>query len=170
MSHRAVAIANEFLRQPGAAEQLTQMQIQKLAYIANGWNWAINDEQLISDDPEAWTLGPVYRDLYDHTKFFGKEPIGRLITPDDSEVSRFFGSGKREQPPYSAPLTQRERAVIGHVWHRYGRLSGVRLSQLTHQAGTPWYEAYRRGKNSRLDQGTIRQHYVELAERASGHA
>lgn len=167
MPHRAVAIANEFLKLPGAAERLTQMQLQKLAYIAHGWNYAINGEPLISDDPEAWTYGPVYRDLYDHAKFFGKEPIGRQITPDDNEISRFFSDGKRSQPPYSAQLTDRERQVIRHVWNRYGRLGGGTLSQLTHRPGTPWFEAYKRGKNSVLNQDQIRQHYVELAARTA---
>jgi uncharacterized phage-associated protein len=144
------------------------MQLQKLAYFAHGWNWAINGEPLISDTAEAWTWGPVYRDLYDHTKFFGKDPIGRQITPDDSEAARFFGDGKRSQPAYAAPITDRERQVIRHVWNRYGRLSGGRLSQLTHQPGTPWFEAYTtRGKNSKLSEDRIRQHYNDLAARAA---
>lgn len=168
MPHRSVTIANEFLRQPGAAERLTQMHLQKLTYFSHGWNWAINQAPLVADDVEAWTFGPVYRDLYNHTKFFGSNPIGRLISPDDSDVARFFGNGTRSQPAYAAPLADRERQVIRQVWHRYGGLSGIRLSELTHQPDTPWYEAYRRGKNSRLDQEIIRKHYAGLAARASG--
>jgi uncharacterized phage-associated protein len=167
MSHRAVAIANEFLRQPGACEQLTQMQLQKLTYFAHGWNWALNGAPLTGDQIEAWTFGPVYRDLYDHTKFFGKEPVGRLITPDDSEVARFFGDKKGAASPYSADLTEREKQIIGRVWRRYGGLGGVALSRLTHQPGTPWFEAYKRGKNSAIDQDAIRQHYTEIAARAA---
>jgi uncharacterized phage-associated protein len=167
MSHRAVAIANEFLKQPGAGERLTQMQLQKLVYFANGWNWALNDSALVSDTPEAWSYGPVYRELYNHTRYFGKEPIGRLITPDDSEIARVFGEGRREQAPYSASVTNRESQIIQQVWRRYGGLSGIRLSELTHQPGTPWFEAYKRGKNSPLDQDMIRIHYADIAAKAA---
>jgi uncharacterized phage-associated protein len=168
MPHRAVAVANEFLRLPGATEQLTQMHAQKLAYFAHGWNWALNDEPLISEQAQAWSYGPVYPDLYDHTKFFGREPMGRLITPDDSEVARFFGRKLvRNNPPYAANMTERERQIIRHCWSRYGGLSAIRLSELTHQPGTPWYEAYRRGKNTPLDEETIRRHYVGIANRTA---
>ena len=166
MAHRAVEIANEFLRLPGAAGRLTQMHLQKLTYIAHGWNWAVNNEPLISDDIEAWSFGPVVRDLYDHTKFFGSQPIDRLITPDDSQVARFFG-GTGEAPAYRAPLTDREREVIRQVWDRYGKLSAIRLSELTHQPGTPWFQAFQHGRNATIDEEAIRAHYNALADRAA---
>ena len=170
MAHRAVEIANQFLKQPGAEGSLTQMQLQKLTYLANGWNWAINGEPLVSDAVEAWDFGPVYRDLYEHTKYFGRDPLGRFISPDDSLPARVFGlRGDRghEPEPYSAELTDRERAVVEHVWKRYGGLSGARLSALTHQSGTPWFKTYtERGKSAPIDQGLIKQHYDELARRA----
>lgn len=168
MPYRSVEIANEFLRQPGALGSLTQMQLQKLAYLANGWNWAINGDRLIEDPVEAWDFGPVYRELYDHTKFFGKQPLTRMVTAEDSQAARVFGwrSDERAQP-YVAHLNDRERAVVANVWNRYGRLGGAQLSALTHQRGTPWFNAYSTtGKNAVIDQAAIRQHYDELAQRA----
>jgi uncharacterized phage-associated protein len=166
MTHRAVEIANEFLRIPGAAGQLTQMHLQKLTYIAHGWNWAINGEPLINDEIEAWSFGPVVRDLYEHTKFFGSQPLDRPITPDDSQVARFFGK-TGHAAPYRAALTDRERQVIEQVWERYGRLSAIRLSELTHQPGTPWFQAFQRGRNAQIDDESIRLYYDALAERAA---
>ncbi|CAN7356939.1 Panacea domain-containing protein [Caulobacter sp. LjRoot300] len=166
MPYKAVEIANEFLRLPGAAERLTQMQLQKLTYIAHGWNWAINDAPLIIDDIEAWSFGPVVRDLYEHTKFFGSEPIGRLISPDDSKISSFFGK-TGEAAPYRADLTPREREVIAQVWSRYGDLSAARLSALTHQPDTPWFKAFQRGRNTRIEDEVIRTYYDALAQRAA---
>lgn len=164
MPHRAVAIANEFLAQPGANEFLTQMALQKLTYFAHGWNWAVNRDRLVIEAPEAWAFGPVYRDLYDHTKTFGKQPIGRLITTADSEAARIFGLRGNEPSPYVAPLTERERAVIQHVWRRYRGLDAIALSQLTHRPGTPWFETYQnRGQNTPIDDQLIRQHYERLA-------
>jgi len=169
MPHRSVAIANEFLKMPGALETVTQMQLQKLVYLAHGWNLVVNECRLVSDPIEAWTYGPVFRDLYDHTKFFGKEPIGRLITPDDSEAVRVFSKFLRNrQPPYQANVTDREKQVIQHVWNRYGALDAIRLSQLTHQRGTPWFDTFtQKGRDSVISDEIIRPHYVQLAERAT---
>ena len=166
MPYNAVAIANAFLAKPGALGALTQMQLQKLTYIADGWNMAINGSPLVTDTAQAWDYGPVFPDLYDHTKFFGGRPIGRLITPDDDDAVRFFGRATDHARPYEADLQPEERAVIDHVWKRYGQLSGARLSALTHQEGTPWSKAYRQGKNTPLDTDEIRGHYIALAERA----
>jgi uncharacterized phage-associated protein len=166
MPYRSVEIANEFLRLPGAQGKLTQMQLQKLAYLANGWNLAINGEPLISEPVEAWDYGPVYRDLYDHTKFFGKAPLPRLITAADDEAARFFMSGPAPSA-YEAPLTERERAVVSHVARRYGSLSGAQLSAMTHQRGTPWFETYTKsGRSQLIPIDLIKAHYDQLAERA----
>ncbi|WP_240633942.1 Panacea domain-containing protein [Caulobacter flavus] len=142
------------------------MHLQKLTYIAHGWNWAINGEPLIFDDIEAWSFGPVVRDLYDHTKFFGSAPINRPITPDDSEVARFFGKTGHAKP-YRANLTERERQIIAQVWARYGSLGAIRLSELTHQPGTPWFKAFSRGRNTKIDEHDIQAHYDALADRAA---
>ena len=142
------------------------MHLQKLTYIAHGWNWAINDAPLVAEDIEAWSFGPVIRDLYEHTKFFGSQPIGRLISPDDSQVARFFGATGNADP-YRADLDERERQIIQQVWARYGSLSAIRLSELTHQPGTPWFQAFQRGRNTQIDEEAIRAHYDTLADRAA---
>jgi uncharacterized phage-associated protein len=167
MPCRSVEIANEFLSQPGALGHLTQMQLQKLVYLANGWNWAINGEPLVSDPVEAWDYGPVYRDLYEHTKFFGKQPLDRLVTSNDNEPAQVFGGHGSRIAPYAAHLTEWERDVVRHVWARYGRLTGTQLSALTHQADTPWFKTYtQKGRSAPIDQGLIHAHYDALAERA----
>ena len=161
----ALEVANEFLSLPEAQGRLTQMKLQKLAFIADGWNWVINENDLVDESAEAWNYGPVFKALYDHTKFFGSSPIprGRLITPDDSEVMRFFGGKSKKSSPYRAELSPAQKSVIQHVWSRYGGLSAIELSQLTHRPGTPWFNAFSRGKNSVISLNDIKKHYQELA-------
>ena len=162
---RSTAVANEFLKK-GLRQDvpITQMKLQKLVFLANGWNWAVNNDQLVSDFAEAWQYGPVFPDLYDHSKLFGSRPIPRLITPDDDDAMVFFGAvGGKESTPYKATLSAREREVVDQVWDRYRHLSAYRLSDLTHSPGSPWFEAYHQfGERSSISQVSISQHYSEL--------
>jgi uncharacterized phage-associated protein len=167
MPNAATAIANEFLRKPQAAGRLTQMQLLKLAYIAHGWNLAVNGAPLLAEQVRAWDYGPVVPDLYDHVKFYGTGPVMRPITPSDNEVYRFFKGVRPSEEPYQAELSSSERDVIDRVWNRYGQYSGFKLSDLTHKPGTPWFQTYfGEGKNSVIPNDRIRAHYVELAHAA----
>ncbi len=142
------AIANEFLKLEG--RPMNQMRLQKLVYIANGWNLAINEEPLTKSRIEAWDGGPVYRAIWDHVRDYGY-----------NVKARYFGlDGKR----FKAELDDDEKSVIQHVWKKYGGYTGHKLSQLTHQEGTPWSNAYfGRGRNSALLRADIQQHFTELA-------
>src|SRR6476619_3832573 len=109
MPNVSMAIANEFLKKPGALGVLTQMQLQKLTYIAHGWNLALNERRLVSDELEAWDYGPVYPMLYDHAKYFGKSPIPRLITDRDDDKIAFFVGDDAHGRPYQANLSPAEK-------------------------------------------------------------
>lgn len=161
-----MAIANEFLKKPGALGRLTQMQLLKLAYIAHGWNLAVNGAPLLAQDVRAWDYGPVVPELYDHVRLYGKQPITRPIKSTDNEAFRFFRGGQlQDVPPYETQLSAEEREVIDRVWQRYGQYSGLHLSQLTHRQGTPWFQTYfGEGKNAVIPNPRIRAHYVELAQ------
>ena len=165
MPNTSMAIANEFLRKPGATGRLTQMQLLKLAYIAHGWNLAVSGTPLISEDIQAWDYGPVVPALYDHIKFYGSRPITREIQDTDDQVYRFFSkSSGRAGHPYHANVSESEKDVIERVWQRYGMYSGLKLSDLTHRPGTPWFETYfGDGKGAVIPNGRIRAHYLELA-------
>lgn len=159
-----MAIANEFLKLQGQEPGLTQMQLQKLAFIANGWNLAINGEPLIAEDAQAWDNGPVYREMWDHLTRYGSSFIKKLISP---ATKPSFLNKTPDEKPYAAQLTASERAIIEHVWKKYGRNGAFRLSAMTHQPGTPWHKAYfGRGKNSTIDRDDIEQHYTDLAKAA----
>lgn len=148
----AEAIANEFLRRRGSSAWPQQMLLQKLSYIAHGWNLAINGEPLIEEAPEAWDNGPVFRSIWNHIRDFGyRGPNCELTDPE---------SGR----PIAADLSPTERAVIDHVWKKYGRYSATELSDMTHEPGTPWYKAYfGRSRNAALRNDEIKEHYVALA-------
>lgn len=151
-NHDPRAIANEFLKRRDSDARPQQLTIQKLTHIANGWNLAINDQPLVAEEPQAWDNGPVFRTIWDHIKDFGYR--GKHYTLVDPLT-------KEE---YKADLTQSERAIIDHVWRKYGGRSSKELSEMTHQIGTPWYNAYFGNKrNARMLNSDMKQHYTELA-------
>jgi uncharacterized phage-associated protein len=143
------AVANEFLKLNGGP--MNQMKLQKLVYMAHGWNLAINHEPLVSGRIEAWDGGPVMRVIWNHLRDFG------LNTTDT-----LFGSGPNA--PYVADMSSGEAAIVSHVWSKYGQYTGVELSEMTHKSGTPWSNSYfGSGRNAPLYQPDIQQHFVELA-------
>lgn len=144
------AIANEFVKLNCGL--MNQMQMQKLVFFANGWNLAINHEPLVAGNAEAWDGGPVFRIIWNHIRDYGTNPAtGQLIRPDTKK-------------PFEVSLREEEKKIIKHVWKKYGVFSGLELSEMTHEAGTPWSNAYfGRGRNSALGQNEIKKYFVELA-------
>ena len=157
-------IANEFLtRAQRDKKPLTQMQVQKLVYIAHGWNLASNGEPLTHDPIHAWDYGPVYPDLWDSLKVYGKRPVERRIKIRD------FGFGilmdNSEEEVQAEGLPEESLAVIDQVYESYSDFKAFQLSALTHQSDTPWHKVFvqdqlRRGPIS--DQ-LIKQHFLDLA-------
>lgn len=152
-NHSPVAIANEFMARRADTAWPQQMYIQKLVNAAHGWNLAINGTPLVDEAPEAWDNGPVFRSVWNHIRDYGyRGDACKLTDPITGE-------------PVSARLSHDEQAVIDHVWRKYGSLSANKLSDMTHEPGTPWYSAYfKRGRNSDLDEEEIRAHYLQLAK------
>ena len=146
------AIANAFIEMRGNSCLPSQMLIQKLTYIAHGWNLAINKEPLVSEAPEAWDNGPVFRSIWDHIRDYGYDKKNRLLIDPINEQA------------YSASFSQEEREVLDHVWRKYGARTANELSRMTHEPNTPWSKAYfERGRNASLPNQEIRQHYIDLA-------
>lgn len=147
-NHDPRAIANEFIRLNGG--RMEQMKLQKLVYIANGWNLAINLEPLVNGQFLAWDGGPVSRTIWNHVRDRGYDFDGELVTEDG---------------PVRARLDEDERQVIDHVWRKYSVFTGRALSEMTHQPGTPWSRAYfsDTGRNTALDQEVTREHFTQLA-------
>lgn len=146
-NHRAGAIANAFVDRFGLG--MPQMKLQKLAYIAHGWNLAINGEPLISETPEAWDNGPVFRSIWNAIRDFGT--VGTKVV-DQNKTEMI------------AALSPSESSIIDHVWRKYGAYSATDLSRMTHQPNTPWTRAYfTYGRNAPILNPDIENHYRELA-------
>lgn len=158
----SLTIANEFIdRAQKERRALTHMQLQKLVYLAHGWNLAINGEPLIEDDVEAWEFGPVIRKLYDALRRYGGEPIRRMISWGDDTP---FPDDNFKEPARTA-LANNERAVVDRVWDTYKSFQAFQLSALTHSRGSPWQDTYEHGRNRVIETNKIWDYFADLANR-----
>lgn len=158
--HDSRAIANWFIRrgQLDGGRAFTPMQLQKLVYIAHGWNLVANDgQELVSEPVEAWDYGPVYPVLYSHLANWGADQVRK---PIKSYARDWVG---REIDP---DLDPDEAEVLEAVYEGYAKLNGLQLSNLTHQPGTPWSDTYEQGvRHKRIPNELIRRHFDELAQK-----
>ena len=147
MPYPARIIAEWFLeRAKRDGEFLTQMKLQKLVYIAHGWCLALLNQPLLEDDVEAWKWGPVIRSIYREFAIYGPDPI---VWESPRSVA--------------AKLDRTVLDVLERVWQVYKRYTASELSSMTHQANTPWSEAYRQADPpARISNDSIKSHYIAL--------
>lgn len=146
--HDSRLIANNFIQKAtDDANTLTPMQLLKLVYIAHGWMLGLYSIPMIRDKIQAWKFGPVIPDLYHETKYCGDSPVTEKLNFDNNDQ-----------------LVPVELDLISQVYGIYGHCSGVALSNLTHQTGTPWDSVYVSGKSDIIiSNDIIEEHYSALA-------
>ncbi|MEQ8435723.1 MAG: DUF4065 domain-containing protein [Oceanicaulis sp.] len=140
----AIAVSNYFVdcagRDPGA-RALDQLKLQKLGYYAYGWYAANQHKPLFEDDIKAWKLGPVIETVYGRFKRFGRG----TITEREYDVSFEGGKAVWTMPTVQDDALQR---YLDKVWNVYRDLSGVQLSNMSHEAGGPWDTVWRASSGS----------------------
>jgi uncharacterized phage-associated protein len=142
------AVANAFL---GVARErkkkLTNMQLQKLAFIANGFSLAILGRPLYYQENRAWQFGPVVPELYKRLQRFGKGDVTEEINSTD------------ELDPNS-----KEMDLIRSVFDAYRQKTAFTLTKLINKPGTPWNKIWKEDPYGIIPQRLIRKHYRELLE------
>jgi len=108
----------------GENDLISNMKLQKLVYLCQGYALALHDRPLFPDQIEAWEHGPVCPPLYHAVKKYGKLPITESI-------------GDQE-----AVLSESEKRLIGMVYGFYRQYSASGLRDLTHREG-PWRDTCR---------------------------
>lgn len=130
---------------------ISPLKLQKLVYLVHGWYLACFDEPTFHENPQVWTYGPVFPEIYRDYKIFGSLPISK-------ENWDVYGT------PEKGNASEDDRnfhEVLEQVWELYSPYSGLHLSELTHREGTPWSLARERGDVC-LNQEEIKQHFKSL--------
>jgi uncharacterized phage-associated protein len=150
----SLAIANYFIQKAQHESiSVTPMKILKLVYISHGWHLGIFDAPLIEEPVLAWQYGPVVSSVYHEFKRYGNTNV------DDTG---FVFNDKME---VVVPVAEKENwDFLDKVWAVYRKYSGVELSALTHEKGTPWDIVWNdKGgsliKNAQIPNELIKEHY-----------
>ena len=161
MPYTSKIIANYFLDLAREARtSLTPMKIQKLVYYAHGLNLALNDCPLIVDPVEAWKYGPVIPTLYHSFKQYGAGPITEKALSWISDGTSVVAH--EPKVPIDDYLT---KTIMDAVWDNYGGLTGIQLSNMTHEPGSPWDQVWKtvRDKNSAdISDEIIKRYFCNL--------
>lgn len=150
MATTSHAVANEFIRLAREQDkQLTNMQLQKLVYIAQGYSLAINDSPLYFHNTHAWQWGPVIPKLYKSLQKYGSGTVTEFLETSDK-----------------VEADSQDEEIIRAVYENYGDYTGSQLSALTHKPETPWSDTWKEKQFSIIDLNLIEKHYKRLIETA----
>jgi uncharacterized phage-associated protein len=115
---------------------LTPMALQKLVFFSHGWSLAHRNKGLVVNSFEAWRYGPVVRVLWDEFKRYGNKAVTSRAT------FRNPLTGESRFVPYAFEPGDEQFLKVVHRYH--GGLPAMVLSEITHEAGMPWFEVRER--------------------------
>lgn len=133
----------------GKTGEITTMKLQKLVYYSQVWSLVWDEDPMFSDKIEAWSNGPVVRQLYEAHRGAFKVNVDTLSTGDPSILS------------------SKQRETVDAIFSYYGDKSGQWLSDLTHMED-PWINARERAGLSNGDRGWAEIALADMYEYYSG--
>ena len=102
--------------------EMTAMKLQKLVYYSKAWSLVWDEDELFSEEIQAWANGAVVPDL-----FFKHKGVFKV-------TANFFDEGN------SSNLSLDQKSTVDKVLGFYGKYSAQELSDINHQE-EPWKEA-----------------------------
>lgn len=151
----SLAISNFFIEKSlKTGVELSPMKLLKMIYISHGWYLGLNNAPLIDDTVEAWRYGPVVPKIYHTFKHYGNEQITDL----DFDIQTF----SYLKP--SATLCM----FLDKIWEVYSPFTGLQLSSLTHEEGSPWDTVWNKQggkseKSAQIPNDLIKEYYQHKA-------
>ncbi len=140
------AVANAFLALAKRnSKPLTNMQVQKLVFLAQGYSLGVLDREIYYHNTHAWQWGPVIPNLYKSLQHYGSGNVTEPLPTDDELIE---GSD--------------EFGIVEGVWGAYGEYTGAQLSTLTHKPGSPWSKQWNLKEFGIIPLDEIKSYYVNL--------
>jgi uncharacterized phage-associated protein len=167
MPHDAREIANFLLdHAESKGVPLTIMPLLKLIYFAHGLYLAKFNRPLINNHFEAWQYGPVVRVVYESFPGVSDDPITIRASKFDPVTNTKSLANYR--------LSEAEREFLAQIFGAYAQLHAFKLSDITHEPGSPWDEIWERGDQEvnpgmRIDNESIRAHFLRKHQHMEEH-
>lgn len=132
-------------------EEVTPLALEKLLAFSNGVNYAMNGEQLLLEECQAWQHGYVYPQIYDKYKKYKFNPI-------DSGIKSTHGC-------MLSKLSKDEIKSIDMVIKTFGVYSPKTLELISHSQ-LPWLEkriGYRENEpsNESVDETSLKKYFID---------
>ncbi|MDR3117590.1 MAG: DUF4065 domain-containing protein [Puniceicoccales bacterium] len=122
--------------------EISTMKLQKLCYYCQAWSLAWYGKPLFPEDFEAWTNGPVCRDLFDvHKGWFGIE---------EEAIPQNLCS--------CSGLNEALSEHVDKIVDDYGLYNGAQLSEISHSE-IPWKRTER---NKVIPKELMKEYYGSL--------
>lgn len=134
-------------------EGLTHLKLQKLLYYAQGVYLSLFGESLFNDAIEAWSHGPVIRQVYDTFSSKGRDEITVDDAPSDISIVREIEADAQV------------REALNMVYDNFAIYTAWQLRNMTHQVGSPWYQYYLPNRNRTIPNDVIQRYFeTEIME------
>lgn len=138
---------------PASGDVMTNLKLQKLVYLAQGWHLGFYGKPIFEEEIQAWAHGPVCVHLYQRFKRYSWQAI--------PPMKAMTGANPVEE------LGETELHVIDETWRVYGQWSARQLEDKTH-SHDPWKQAYSdRPQGSQCDEvithESMQNYFHELA-------
>jgi len=139
MSYRATDIASFIIRKFSAEDRpIDNLKLQKVLYFAWVDFYKQTGRSLFNDRIEAWMYGPVVPTVYFRYRSYVASPI-------------------RSDNGYEI-ASKEDRNIIEASVEKYGSMFIGDLIRKTHEPGTPWSNAYAKGRGSEISFQSIRDY------------
>lgn len=148
MTYSSLSVANAFIELARDEKKtLTNMQLQKLVFFSHGYVLAYLNKELTNDPVKAWTFGPVYPELYNRLRHYGRERIpDTLSLPEIDNISK----------------DSEEMKVIKGVWNAYKSHKASQLVDISHNVGSPWDQIWSKNKFQDIPDNITQEYYKKL--------
>lgn len=111
-------VANYFIANVDPDDFITHLKLQKLCAYAQAYQLALNGRRLFDAPLEAWTHGPVVRELYKAYQKYGNQPLSTTVQ-----------SGVESRRPFS----DEQLFVLEMVNDYYGSYTASGLRNMSHE-------------------------------------
>jgi len=132
---------------------LSNLELQKILYIAHMYHMGKFRNPLLDGNFEAWDYGPVHPTIYHRAKVYGAAPVGNVF----HSVEELDGNST-------------EGSVIRGTVDRFRNYEPGQLVAITHSKISGWYNNYRPGaRGMAIPNQDIMNEFEERQRRAGEH-